>query len=55
MRATVVAESGKPLDIREIDRPGPGEILVRVRASGVCHTDLHAGVGDRPVNVDSRA
>lgn len=51
MRAAVVTELGKPLDIREIDRPepGPGEILVRVRASGVCHTDLHAVTGDWPV------
>ena len=55
MRATVVAESGKPLDNREIERPGPGEILVRVRASDVCHTDLHAATGNRPVNVHSRA
>jgi propanol-preferring alcohol dehydrogenase len=51
MRAAVVTQLGKPLDIREIDRPepGPGEILVRVRASGVCHTDLHAVTGDWPV------
>ena len=51
MRAAVVTELGKPLDIREIDRPdpGPGEILVRVHASGVCHTDLHAAEGDWPV------
>jgi propanol-preferring alcohol dehydrogenase len=46
-----VTELGKPLDIREIDRPepGPGQILVRVMASGVCHTDLHAVTGDWPV------
>ncbi len=51
MRAAVVTELGKPLDIREIDRPepGPGQILVRVMASGVCHTDLHAVSGDWPV------
>ena len=51
MRAAVVTELGKPLDIREIDRPepGPGEILVRTQASGVCHTDLHAAEGDWPV------
>lgn len=51
MRAAVVTELGKPLDIREIDRPEPGhgEILVRVHASGVCHTDLHAASGDWPV------
>lgn len=51
MRAAVVTELGKPLDIREVDRPdpGPGEILVRVHASGVCHTDLHAAEGDWPI------
>ena len=29
--------------------PGPGEILVKVEACGVCHTDLHAADGDWPV------
>ena len=29
--------------------PGPGEILVKVKACGVCHTDLHAASGDWPV------
>lgn len=51
MRAAVVTELGKPLEIREVERPdpGPGEILVRIQASGVCHTDLHAAQGDWPV------
>ena len=51
MRAAVVTELGAPLEIREIDRPdpGPGEILVAIQASGVCHTDLHAAEGDWPV------
>lgn len=51
MRAAVVHEFGKPLTIeqRPIPTPGPGEILVRVVASGVCHTDLHAANGDWPV------
>lgn len=51
MRAAVVTDLGKPLDIREVDRPDPGdgEILVKVHASGVCHTDLHAAEGDWPV------
>ena len=30
-------------------RPGPGELLVRIEACGVCHTDLHAAEGDWPV------
>lgn len=51
MKAAVVTELGRPLDIREVPVPdiGPGEVLVRVRASGVCHTDLHAAEGDWPV------
>jgi propanol-preferring alcohol dehydrogenase len=32
-----------------VPRPGPGQILVRIEASGVCHTDLHAAHGDWPV------
>lgn len=51
MKAAVVPALGAPLEIREIavPRPGPGECLIRVRASGVCHTDLHAAMGDWPV------
>ncbi|MBX2854123.1 MAG: alcohol dehydrogenase AdhP [Rhodobacteraceae bacterium] len=51
MKAAVVAELGKPLELREVPIPeiGPGQILVRVRASGVCHTDLHAAEGDWPI------
>ncbi|MHA3902912.1 alcohol dehydrogenase AdhP [Castellaniella sp. WN] len=51
MKAAVVREFGKPLIIEEVavPRPGPGQILVRIEASGVCHTDLHAAHGDWPV------
>ncbi len=51
MKAAVATKLGAPLDIRETDVPaiGPGGVLVRVRASGVCHTDLHAVDGDWPV------
>lgn len=51
MKAAVVREFGKPLDLDEVDvpRPGAGQILVKVAASGVCHTDLHAADGDWPV------
>lgn len=51
MKAAVVPAFGQPLEIREVPVPevGPGEALVRVRASGVCHTDLHAAEGDWPV------
>ena len=51
MKAAVVREFGKPLSIEElpVPTPGPGEVLVRLRATGVCHTDLHAANGDWPV------
>ena len=51
MKAAVVTQLGQPLEIKEVDVPkiGPGQVLVRIRASGVCHTDLHAAEGDWPV------
>jgi propanol-preferring alcohol dehydrogenase len=51
MQAAVVREFGKPLVIQEmaIPTPGPGQILVKIAATGVCHTDLHAASGDWPV------
>ena len=51
MKAAVVRAFGKPLVIEDvpIPAPGPGEILVKVKACGVCHTDLHAASGDWPV------
>jgi alcohol dehydrogenase, propanol-preferring len=51
MQAAVVRAFGRPLAIEElpIPTPGPGQVLIRVVASGVCHTDLHAADGDWPV------
>ena len=51
MHAAVVEQFGKPLAFREIDipSPGPGQVLVKTEACGVCHTDLHAAQGDWPV------
>lgn len=51
MKAAVVHAFGKPLAIEEvpIPAPGPGEVLVKIVATGVCHTDLHAADGDWPV------
>jgi S-(hydroxymethyl)mycothiol dehydrogenase len=42
-RAAVLNNAGEPAVIEEIviDPPGPGEVLVKLVASGVCHTDLH--------------
>jgi NADPH:quinone reductase-like Zn-dependent oxidoreductase len=51
MKAAVVRAFGKPLTIEEvaIPDPGPGEILINYKATGICHTDLHAATGDWPV------
>jgi propanol-preferring alcohol dehydrogenase len=54
MRAWVVRRPGPieqgPLALveRPVPEPGPGEVLVRVRACGVCRTDLHIAEGDLP-------
>jgi propanol-preferring alcohol dehydrogenase len=51
MKAAVVEKFGEPLVIREIPipTPGPGQALVEIVATGVCHTDLHAADGDWPI------
>lgn len=51
MKAAVVREFGAPLRIDEVPVPEvePGMIQVAIKASGVCHTDLHAAEGDWPV------
>ncbi len=48
MRAAVLDRAGIPLSVREIETPvaGPGRILVRVGACGVCRTDLHIADGE---------
>src|ERR1700722_7966541 len=51
MKAAVVRAFGSPLTIEEVPvpTPGPGEVLVKIVATGVCHTDLHAADGDWPL------
>lgn len=51
MHAAVVKEFGAPLSVEEypLPTPGPGQALIKLIASGVCHTDLHAAEGDWPV------
>ncbi|SBS70531.1 alcohol dehydrogenase catalytic domain-containing protein [uncultured Microbacterium sp.] len=51
MHAAVATAFDKPLTIedRPIPDPGPGQVLVRVEACGLCHTDIHAVRGDWPV------
>jgi len=53
MQAAVVEAFGKPLVLRDCDipTPGPGQILVKTEACGVCHTDLHAARGDWPLKL----
>jgi S-(hydroxymethyl)glutathione dehydrogenase/alcohol dehydrogenase len=50
IRAAVLEEFGKPLAVQELDlaEPGPGEVLVRLVACGVCHTDLYTASGADP-------
>lgn len=56
MKAVVSEELGQPVVVTEVDVPvpGPGEVLVKVAATGVCHTDLHAVMGDWPVKPKDR-
>ncbi len=51
MKAAVVPQLGAKLEVRELDvpTPGPGQVLVKMEASGLCHTDIHAAHGDWPV------
>ena len=61
MRAAVIDEIGKPrpyatsrplsIDEVELDPPGDGEILIRIGAAGLCHSDLSTINGDRPRQV----
>jgi D-arabinose 1-dehydrogenase-like Zn-dependent alcohol dehydrogenase len=48
MKAAVVPALGAPLEIRDlaVPDPGPGQVLVRMETSGICHTDIHAAHGD---------
>ncbi|KAF3766517.1 hypothetical protein M406DRAFT_106275 [Cryphonectria parasitica EP155] len=51
--AQVVEKTGGPVVYKKIPvgKPGPDEVLVNVKYSGVCHTDLHAMLGDWPLPV----
>ena len=50
MKAAVLREVGKPLQIEDvkIGKPGPHEVLIRTAAAGVCHSDLHFMEGKYP-------
>ena len=51
MKAAVVPELGAPLEVRDLSvpSPGPGQVLVKIEACGLCHTDIHAARGEWPV------
>ncbi len=48
MKAAVLHKPGSPLVVQDVDEPRaePGEILIQVKACGVCHTDLHLAAGE---------
>jgi S-(hydroxymethyl)glutathione dehydrogenase/alcohol dehydrogenase len=50
IRAAVLEEFGSPLAVQDVELagPGPGEVLVRLLACGVCHTDLYSASGADP-------
>lgn len=52
-RAAVAWEAGKPLEIEEIDLDGPkdGEVLLRIVATGICHTDAFTLSGEDPEGI----
>lgn len=49
-KAAVLLEAGKPFELMELDldAPGPGEVLIKYTAAGLCHSDLHLTDGDLP-------
>ena len=49
-RAAVALEAGKPLEIMEVNLEGPkaGEVLIEVKATGICHTDEFTRSGADP-------
>ena len=50
IQAGILWQQQEPLSVEraELDAPGPGEVLVEVKAAGVCHSDLHPARGDWP-------
>lgn len=50
MKAMVLTEVGKPLELKEINKPepDPDQILIRISACGICRTDLHVVDGELP-------
>lgn len=55
MKAAVLREVGRPMEIEEVQigKPGPREVLIRTRAAGLCHSDLHVIEGGLPFPLPS--
>ncbi len=52
MKAVRLVQPGHPLEAQEVPvpAPGPGDLLVRVKAAGICHSDAHYRAGKSPVH-----
>jgi propanol-preferring alcohol dehydrogenase len=52
MRAIRLVRFGTPVEASDVETPtpGPGEVLVRVRAAGICHSDAHYRAGRSPTS-----
>jgi alcohol dehydrogenase (nicotinoprotein) len=52
-KAAVLYEVNKGLVVEELDLkdPGPGQVRVKMKAAGICHSDWHAVTGDMPANM----
>ncbi|MFO7757091.1 MAG: alcohol dehydrogenase catalytic domain-containing protein, partial [Roseovarius sp.] len=52
-RAAVAVEAGKPLEVMEVELDGPraGEVLVEIKATGLCHTDEFTRSGGDPEGI----
>ena len=50
MKAAIVPSANRNWEVREIDKPEPGEnqVLIKIRASGMCYTDVHQARGELP-------
>ena len=57
VRAAVANEAGKPLSVEtvQLDGPGPGEVLVEIKATGICHTDAYTSVSYTHLTLPTKA
>ena len=52
MKAVRLVQPGQPLELHDIPipSPGPNDVLLRVKAAGICHSDAHYRAGKSPVH-----